>query len=81
MLDRAGVAVAQPVRFLGDRQRFRLIVARALVGVIDGWKELHTELHVVLRSLREIEFRWDVGNSRILRPGGQSIDRAFDSTI
>ena len=32
--------------FFCDRQRFRVIIGGALVGVVDGGKKLHTELHV-----------------------------------
>ena len=46
VLDGARVAEAQRLGFLRDRQQFRVIVGGALVGVVDGGKKLHTELHV-----------------------------------
>ncbi len=46
VLDGARVVKAQLVRLFGDREQFRVIVRRALVGMIDGGKKLHTELHV-----------------------------------
>ena len=50
VLDRARVGEAQLVGFLGDRERLRVVVGRALVGMIDGGKKLHTELHVAPSS-------------------------------
>ena len=46
MLDGAEMAKAQAFRLFRDRQRFRVVVGGALVGVVDGGKELHTELHL-----------------------------------
>ncbi len=46
VLHGARVAEAQFVGFLHDRERFRVIVGGALVGLIDRGKKLHTELHV-----------------------------------
>jgi hypothetical protein len=46
VLDGAEVPEAQCFGFFRDRQRFRVIIGGALVGVVDGGKKLHTELHV-----------------------------------
>ena len=50
VLDGARVPEPQRLGFLRDRQRFRVIVGGALVGVVDGGEKLHTELHVAPRS-------------------------------
>ena len=50
VLDGARVPEPQRLGFLRDRQRFRIIVGGALVGVVDGGEKLHTELHVAPRS-------------------------------
>ena len=54
MLDRSRMREAQALGFLGDRERFRVILGGSLVGMVDGGKELHTELHLapISRSAR-----------------------------
>jgi hypothetical protein len=54
VLDRACVPEAQFFRFFGDRKGLRVVLGGAFVGVIDGRKKLHAELHVVpsFRSAR-----------------------------
>src|SRR5262249_3081351 len=47
VLDGACVRKAQCFRFLRDRKRLGVVIGGALVGVIDGRKKLHAELHGV----------------------------------
>src|SRR5262249_25870194 len=47
VLDRARVRKAQWFRFFRDRKRLGVVIGGALVGVVDGGKKLHAELHGV----------------------------------
>ncbi|HEY6992207.1 MAG TPA: hypothetical protein VH397_00715 [Xanthobacteraceae bacterium] len=78
VLDGARVGEAELLRFLRDRKRLRVIVGGALVGVIDGGKKLHTELHLApsFRPARvECPMARDAAMSGTIgRHGGQSIE-------
>jgi hypothetical protein len=84
VLDGAGVGEAELLRFLRDRKRFREVVGGALVGVVDGGKELHTELHLAScsRSARvELSEAANEGNGgTIERDASQSIDGVSRAT-
>ena len=50
VLNRACVGKTQCLRRFRDRKRLGIVSGGALVGVIDGGKKLHAELHVVPSS-------------------------------
>src|SRR4029077_17274807 len=78
VLDRAGVGKPQFFRFFRDRKRLGIVIGGALVGVIDGGKKLHAELHVVPSSCsaRVEVSACDEGISRTIgRQNRQSIER------
>jgi hypothetical protein len=78
VLDRACVRKPQSFRFFRDRKRLGIVSGGALVGVIDGGKKLHAELHVVpsSRSARVEVSACDDGMSRTIgRQSLQSIER------
>src|SRR5262249_59539685 len=73
VLDGACVRKAQCFRFLRDRKRLGVVIGGALVGVIDGRKKLHAELHGV-PSFRSAcvecppALTWDVVHYRASEP-------------
>ena len=75
VLDGADVPEAQCLRFFGDRKRFGVVFGGALVGMIDGGKKLHAELHEGRPWLRASSFiamaesRAPEGNQSIQAPG------------
>src|SRR5262249_5834088 len=83
MLDRARVRKAQWFRFLRDRKRLGVVIGGALVGVIDGGKKLHAELHGVPSFFVPLAWkcrRAVMGMSRTIgRQSRQSIERSSTS--
>src|SRR5262249_45274180 len=78
VLDRACVGKPQSFRFFRDRKRLGIVIGGALVGVIDGGKKLHAELHLVPSSCsaRVEVSACDDGMSRTIgRQNRQSIER------